>query len=348
MGQIFTKLAAIARETGYPVIEVPGWRTHHHGAFADYVGCTVCHHTAGADPHESRSNYPSLNAVRNGVPGLDGPLSNFGLGFDGTIYVISSGTCWHAGRGGWAGMQYNSQAIGIEAEDAGDGDWTRAQLDCYDRLCAVICRFLGTDAGTVCGHKEWCYPPGRKIDPAGIHMPTFRGQVQWYLNNPNQIRSGNAPGGSEDDDMRDDERKMLEETHKWMKGFMVESVKNPYFGETDTDNETIYASTALDWITQWLYDYHRESIPNPYDDPENPKIWARTALDWTTHWVYEMRAKQGAMADSIAKLSNNDEVTAEFVEQVLRDAVAENMPQSIDVSGELGWSESNAEQENQG
>lgn len=207
MSQLFTapdhNLATIARETGYPVVEVPGWTTRHHGPFAAHVGATVCHHTAGADPDDTSSNFPSLRAVRDGVPGLAGPLSNYGLGFDGTIYVIASGTCWHAGRGGWAGMTRNSECIGIEAEDAGDGDWTPEQRDCYPRLCAVICQFLGVGAHTVCGHKEWAQPPGRKIDPAGIDMPSFRDQVQYYLDHPDQInRSGaGSPDQTQEDDM---------------------------------------------------------------------------------------------------------------------------------------------------
>lgn len=217
MGQRFNRpgsnLATIARETGYPVIEVPGWSHHDHGAFANHVGAIVCHHTAGPEPERTASNYPSLNVVRNGRSDLPGPLSNYGIGYDGTIYVISAGTCWHAGRGGWAGMSANSQAIGIEAEDGGDGDWTREQLDVYPRLCAVICQFLAVTAAAVCGHKEWCSPPGRKPDPAGIDMRAFRKQVDHYLHNPHEIRRGHgsAPPAApeEDEDMTPEQDAML-------------------------------------------------------------------------------------------------------------------------------------------
>lgn len=247
MSQLFTtpgnNLATIARETGYPVVEVPGWTTRHHGPFAAHVGATVCHHTAGADPHETASNFPSLRAVRDGVPGLAGPLSNYGLGFDGTIYVIASGTCWHAGTGGWAGMTRNSECIGIEAEDAGDGDWTPEQRDCYPRLCAVICQFLGVGAHTVCGHKEWAEPPGRKIDPAGIDMAQFREQVQQYLNNPETIpRHAHSTPETPSEDIDMDPQWLPQTQGEWNKvAYSVEC------GATDPDG----TSAMIDqlWLT---------------------------------------------------------------------------------------------------
>ena len=208
MGQWFNKpgsnLATIARETGFPVVEVPGWTTRGHGPLGNHVGVIVCHHTAGPEPERTASNYPSLAVVRDGRPGLEGPLAHYGIGFDATIYVFAAGLAYHAGTGGWRGLSGNSVALGIEAEDSGDGDWTAAQLDCYPRLLAVICRFLGLDAGWICGHKEWA--PGRKVDPAGIDMNGLRQRVAGYLANPNTIHRGSTsapapaphvPGGIE-------------------------------------------------------------------------------------------------------------------------------------------------------
>lgn len=196
MGQLFngagSNLATVARETGYPVVEVPGWTSHYHAALANHVGIIVWHHTAGPEPEQTKSNYPSLNVVRNGRTGLPGPLSQYGIGFDGTIYVISAGLCYHAGRGSWNGISGNASSIGIEAEDSGDGDWTDAQWDCYPRLAAALSRFLGIGAGSNCGHKEWT---PTKIDPAGIDMGWARGKVQHYLDNPHQINK-NAGGSA--------------------------------------------------------------------------------------------------------------------------------------------------------
>lgn len=188
MGQYLWWLADAARMTGYPVTEMRGWRGHNHGPMAGHVYGTVCHHTAGAEPPRS-SDFPSINVVRNGRAGLPGPLSQYGLGFSGRIYVISDGLAYHAGSGGWRGVSGNSRMIGIEAEDSGDGDWTSEQLDCYSRLVAAIQDYLGEAQGWVCGHKEWT---DRKIDPAGIHMPDFRGEVAHYLNNPHLLRRGST------------------------------------------------------------------------------------------------------------------------------------------------------------
>lgn len=189
MGQWFHRpgnnLATVARETGYPVVEIPGWSTRGHGPLADAVRPVVCHHTAGPEPEQASSNYPSLAVVRDGRADLPGPLSHYGLGFDGTIYVVAAGLAYHAGEGSWKGWTGNACAIGIEAEDGGDGDWTPAQRDAYPRLVARICQFLGVGAEWVCGHKEWS--PGRKIDPAGIDMTAFRRQVAAYLTQPDTI-----------------------------------------------------------------------------------------------------------------------------------------------------------------
>lgn len=191
MGQLFNRegsnLATIARETGYPVVEVGDWKNHYHDELANHVYGVVTHHTAGLEPDETDKNFPSLRAVRYGTNGLPGPLSQYGMGYDGTIYVVSAGLCYHAGDGEWRGISGNEFFIGIEAEDSGDGDWTFQQLDCYPRLCARICQFLDVGAEWVCGHKE--YAPGRKIDPAGINMKDFRAEVDHYLKNPDEIYS---------------------------------------------------------------------------------------------------------------------------------------------------------------
>lgn len=191
-----SNLLTVAQETGYPVKAVQGWETRGHGGLANDVRVIICHHTAGPEPERTASNYPSFNVVKDGRAGLPGPLAQLGMGFDGTIYVFAAGLAYHAGAGSWRGWTGNSIALGIEAEDGGDGDWLPAQLDCYPRLVAALCRFLGVGAEWVCGHKEWA--PGRKIDPAGIQMDTFRSKVDYYLKNPSKIRKGAVP---EEEDM---------------------------------------------------------------------------------------------------------------------------------------------------
>lgn len=174
-------LADAARLTGYPVVEVAGWRTRGHGGMRVVEG-VIAHHTAGP----RTGNYPSLNVVTNGRAGLAGPLSAFGLGRDGTIYVISAGQSWHAGVSKWAGFSdLNDEFYGIEAESAGTlNDWTPQQKDCYPRLVAAILYYIRRGADRVTGHKECALPLGRKPDPAFLDMVTMRAQVATMLLDP--------------------------------------------------------------------------------------------------------------------------------------------------------------------
>lgn len=164
-----TQLADVARRTGYPVTEVKGWQSRGHGPQPQVQGI-VCHHTAGP---AAGGDYPSLAVVRSGRPGLDGPLSQFGLGRSGRIYVIAAGRCWHNAPSTSA-MHTNSNSLGIEAENNGRQPWPEEQLDAYRRLCAELCREFGLPASRVRGHKE---VNRQKPDPHSIDMDDFRAAV---------------------------------------------------------------------------------------------------------------------------------------------------------------------------
>ena len=71
---MLTDLAKACRKSGLEVIEVPGRKTRGHGEMAG-VKSIVCHNTAG--PREG--DIPSLKFVRDGHPGLSGPLSRLML-----------------------------------------------------------------------------------------------------------------------------------------------------------------------------------------------------------------------------------------------------------------------------
>ena len=166
-------LADVLRKAGLSVQELPGWQTRGHGAMSDVLG-VLLHHTAGP----AAGNYPSLAVVRDGRPGLDGPLANLGLARDGTWIVIAAGVSWHAGLGKATfcpADQGNQHLIGVEAESTGRGDWTPQQLNAYPRGVAALLAHLNLTASRAIAHREWA--PSRKIDPAGIDMPTFRLQV---------------------------------------------------------------------------------------------------------------------------------------------------------------------------
>jgi hypothetical protein len=174
-------LAEAARLTGYPVIEVSGWRERGHGPMRSVDG-VVGHHTS----NPGRGDYPSLRIVRDGRADLAGPLAHLGLGRSGTVYVIAAGQCWHAGASRWAGFNdLNDEFIGIEAESAGTrDDWTPDQRNAYPRLIAALLHYMRRGADRLGFHKEVCLPHGRKIDAAYWDGPQTRERVAWLLGDP--------------------------------------------------------------------------------------------------------------------------------------------------------------------
>lgn len=170
---ILTGLADACRKSGLPVEEVDGWQTRGHGQFAGVTGI-VCHHTA--TPATATGNYPSLRIVRDGRSDLPGPLSQLGLGRDGTVYVIAAGVAWHAGATLYP-RQDNWHTIGIEAEHDGLSPWPDVQLSAYVRLVAALREHYGIPLSNIQGHKEVAYPLGRKIDPT-FDMTDFRARVK--------------------------------------------------------------------------------------------------------------------------------------------------------------------------
>jgi len=166
-------LPKVLRSAGLNVTEVPGWESRGRGDVGEILG-VLCHHTAGA----KKGNMPSLDLIVNGRKDLPGPLSQLGLGRDGTYYVIAAGKCHHAGAGHWKGVRAgNTHFIGIEAENTGlpnDSPWPAAQIDAYQRGVAAILKHVGRPFDFCVGHKE--YAPSRKIDPS-FEMEPFRKTV---------------------------------------------------------------------------------------------------------------------------------------------------------------------------
>lgn len=164
-------LADVLRFAGLTVVEYEGWRTR--GKATMNPGGVVCHHTGGVRAND-RAYADFLVAGRSDLPG---PLSQLFLAQDGRYWVLASGKANHAGRGGWLGLSGNSSVIGIEAESTGRDPWPDVQYEAYTTGVAAIMRRMGRTADFVCGHKEWATPAGRKWDPGGIDMDTFRKQV---------------------------------------------------------------------------------------------------------------------------------------------------------------------------
>lgn len=181
-----TWLPDVLLRAGLKVAEVDGWKNRGRSEMGAVKG-VICHHTAGGPS----GNMPSLNVLINGRAGLPGPLSQLGLGRDGTYFVIAAGRCNHAGAGNWQGFTSgNSNFIGIEAEHTGNPatPWPDVQMDAYARGCAAILKKIGANAIMCAGHKEYALPVGRKPDPT-FNMRDFRRDVA-------AIMSGTAPAAS--------------------------------------------------------------------------------------------------------------------------------------------------------
>lgn len=181
-----TWLADVLRRSGLKVWEDPGWKRRGHATMRPIVG-VLCHHTAGGGSNDWR-------VVRDGRPGLRGPLAQMTLERDGTIRVLAAGVSWHAGSGYHAnlpgGSNYN--LLGIEGVSSGRwGDWTSAQMNVYPRMVAAILRYCELPVTRAVGHKEWA--PSRKIDPS-FDMNTLRHNVARYIRPPDVPAS---PGGIE-------------------------------------------------------------------------------------------------------------------------------------------------------
>jgi hypothetical protein len=179
-------LPQVLRDAGLKVAETNGWADRGRREMGTVRG-VMCHHTG---TNNTGSNMPTLNVLINGRSDLPGPLSQLGLGRDGTYYVIAAGLCNHAGRGSWRGITTgNTSFIGFEGENAGvkTDRWPEVQLDAYRRGVAAILRHIGAGAEICCGHREYALPPGRKDDPL-FDMEDFRSKVRDILRGIADIR----------------------------------------------------------------------------------------------------------------------------------------------------------------
>jgi hypothetical protein len=202
---MLTQLADVARKAGLTTVEVPGWKTRGHGQQLG-VKTITCHHTANGG---AAGNAPSLAVVRDGRPGLSGPLAHFLLAKDGTVYVVAAGLCYHAGVSLRTDYE-NAWAVGIEGEAVGvpgtKGDWPAVQMDAYHRLCRALIAEFHLSVADVRGHKETCSPRGRKSDP-DFDMSIFRAEVLVVDLNPKPA--------VEDDMQWTDKIKLSAEDARW-------------------------------------------------------------------------------------------------------------------------------------
>lgn len=168
-------LGDILRARGLKVVETPGWKERGYNG-QKLIDCrgVLWHHTATASARWLTAGMPTLNMLMNGHETLAGPLSQMGLGRDGTVYLVAGGLANHAGTGSAPGIPVNAgnwHMLGIEMESSGlaPWDWTPAQLAAAPKLGAALeLAYMAslTPAQRVqMGHLE--YSDAGKIDPAG-------------------------------------------------------------------------------------------------------------------------------------------------------------------------------------
>lgn len=172
------------RVAGLTVHEIPGWQDRGHTddeMFLKY----------GFDPqavvfHHDGSGFGDSPGALAWL--ISGFTSSSDTNFDaqcwvnryGVWHVVAAGYAQHAGAGqGWgaipAGMG-NTRSFGVETDHTDAEPWPPAQLASVRIGMAAISADRGWDpARCVVGHKE--YAPGRKTDPAGVDMDTFRAEV---------------------------------------------------------------------------------------------------------------------------------------------------------------------------
>ncbi|MFD3573840.1 N-acetylmuramoyl-L-alanine amidase [Streptomyces sp. NPDC058644] len=199
------QLLAQLRKWGVKYAEYSNWKTHNrHAATGKTFGPVngfMVHHT-GSDSKDQRA------LLRNGVAGLPGPLSHFGLAQDGTVHLIGWGRANHAGLGdpdvlaavrsesygdrppadNQATVDGNDCFYGVEIWYSGSHPMTSAQYTALRKLSAAICDFHDWSAKSVIGHGEWGSPgkwdpghkPGQMMDMAKVRKDiaaTLSGQT---------------------------------------------------------------------------------------------------------------------------------------------------------------------------
>lgn len=182
--QFTRELAAEWQRLGARVTFEPGWETRGNGSAANYEGAIV-HHTVGAS--SATNPLPSKNVLKNGRPGLSGPLCNSAGPWcdEGTpwIHVFSANPANHAGASGGKSMgplpvttAFNARVWGHEIDYLGDRPMTKGQYKAAVIVGRGVINVLDRSAEYVRAHAEtsvtgkWDpgYAPGKTIDMAAF------------------------------------------------------------------------------------------------------------------------------------------------------------------------------------
>ncbi len=203
---------AAARSTGHRVVQLTGWSSHNRGnrgtGWGPLNGVMV-HHT-GSDTSQPVAY--ANNVLHDGYTGLPGPLCQFGIDAQGTIYMIGWGRANHAGAGDDRVLDMvmkedpslmtseakpsrrdtdgNSRFYGIEVMYSGGHRMTDDQREATVNLSAALCNAHGWGAASVIGHKEWT---NTKWDPGQEYMPTMRRDIAAQQKHPTKTETIKQP-----------------------------------------------------------------------------------------------------------------------------------------------------------
>lgn len=157
------KMRAVANlcvERGLVVKYSSGWESRGRPYSFNPTAGVIAHHTGGAEDID--------NVLINGRSDLPGPLCQYALHKNGDVVLIAAGYANHAGES-QSGAPSNSNGWGIEATGPqsldGYGPSTFPNYDEYGILLGCILDVEGWPSSKIWGHKESCYPEGRKVDP---------------------------------------------------------------------------------------------------------------------------------------------------------------------------------------
>jgi N-acetylmuramoyl-L-alanine amidase len=210
------QVVAQLRKWGIRYVEISGWQTHNRnskGAWGPVHGF-IWHHT-GATVTTTDANSYAASVLYNGLSDLPGPLCQFSIGLDGTVYLVGWGRANHAGGGDPAVLQHvidedysgqlhptkgnangvdgNARFYGVEIQYNGSHEMSAAQYAAARRLSAALLDHHGWTEKSVIAHGEWSsdkWDPGRA--PGQIMaMPGVRADVASTL----------SAGPTQEDDM---------------------------------------------------------------------------------------------------------------------------------------------------
>lgn len=157
----------IGTTLGVHYVEMPGWTTRGRSILSPRF--TIQHHTAATRDIDAM--------LRDGRPGIPGPLCNWAGHNDGTVVAVAAGRANHAG----VATVNSDESYGYEQTGpvpigaSGPGAFPSYRQATVHQAATCL-HHNWTAARVLLGHKEIARPLGRKVDPM-YAMDAFRAAV---------------------------------------------------------------------------------------------------------------------------------------------------------------------------